>query len=110
VFRARASLVLAVALALAGCASPPPPPGQVLASESLAFLVDGKTTREDVTLRLGLPSRTFESDRIVLYRIGWNAERGAHALDYAPVAAPAYDLVLVFDSAGVVARHALVAK
>lgn len=106
--RARASLVVAAALALAGCASPPPPPGQVLASEALAFLIDGKTTREDVTLRLGLPSRTFESDRIVLYRIGWSEKRGPYALAYPT--APVYDLVLVFDAHDVVDRHALVAK
>jgi hypothetical protein len=108
--RGIASAALAAIVALTACATQPPPAAQVLASESLAFLADGKTTREEVTLHLGLPARTFESDRIAIYRIGWGRERGARSLDYAPVAPPAFDLVLVFDASAVLTRHALVAK
>lgn len=105
------SLGVACALGVGACATaPPPPPAQLLASEPLAFLVDGRTARAEVTLRLGLPARTFEADRIAIYRMGWSAERGAFALDYAPTTGRAWDLVLVFDAAGVLARHALVAK
>lgn len=35
----------------------------------LSFLEDGKTTKEEVLLRLGIPSAQFEGERILTYRL-----------------------------------------
>lgn len=54
---------------LVGCAPPvlrQAGPAE-LQAEWLAFLVDGKTTREDVLLRLGTPSAHLEGERILTY-------------------------------------------
>lgn len=85
---------------------------------SLAFLEDGKTTREAVLLRLGTPSAHFEGDRILTYGVwkssagGWirrgrslaPSQKGLH-LGFQQ---PTDDLVLVFDPAGLLMRHSLV--
>jgi len=103
-----AALLLPVLLL--ACAGPPPPATAALESRELSFLTDGATTREQAALRFGLPARTFEADRIVLYRLGWTEERGPYPLAYLPQAVAIYDLVLVFDERDVLLRHALVAK
>jgi hypothetical protein len=85
--------------------------------EWLAFLVDGKTSREDVLLRLGTPSAHLEGERILTYAFSPN-RAGA----WSP-AARRWDptqkiyvysgyrigsLVLVFAGDGRLVRHGLV--
>jgi hypothetical protein len=105
----RALLRLAAVLAivsLVSCASPPPPAQDLIASGALGFLSDGVTTREQATLRLGLPARTFEGDRILVYRMGWGEDGQLRSGNMTG----SYDLVLVFDASDVLVRHALVEK
>lgn len=103
--------VLGITLFTAACATPKPPPAaDVLSRRDLAYLVDGSTTREQALLRLGLPSRSFEGERILLFRLGWTEREGLAPVAWHSAALAGYDLVLVFDAQGVLARHALVAK
>ena len=85
---------------------------------SLAFLQDGRSTREEVLLNLGTPSAHFEGDRILTYAL-WKSSGGTwirqgRGLGTNPVGSPpAYtqptdNLVLVFDANGVLTRHNLV--
>ena len=101
----RLAAVLAI-VSLASCASPPPPAQDLIASGALGFLSDGATTREQATLRLGIPARTFEGDRIAIYRMGWGEEGELRSVN----TTGSYDLVLVFDASGVLVRHGLVEK
>src|SRR3972149_3560063 len=55
-------------LLLTGCATAPPLKGR---ADLLDFLTDGKTTREEVALKLGQPSGKFERENIVTYRLGF---------------------------------------
>lgn len=104
---------------LAGCAPPQlrqAAPAE-LRQEWLAFLCDGKTTREEVLLRLGTPSAHLEGERILTYAYSRNGE-GA----WAPAGRiwgraqklPVYSdprvssLVLVFAADGRLVRHGLV--
>jgi hypothetical protein len=102
--RALRLLVAAAFVALAGCATQPPR-GQ---GNLLEFLRDGETSRTDVYLKLGTPSRTYETNRIASWRLdkdeagyflvssssGWRGTR--------------YELVVVFGTDDVVKRHSLV--
>jgi hypothetical protein len=84
----------------------------------LSYLEDGKTTKEDVLLRLGLPSAQFEGERILTYRMMPSEEEGlvvvSRELDardpwlsqWARLAE--YSLVLIFDDQHVLKRHSLV--
>jgi len=97
-----------LAVALSACAGPHVN-RDIGRKDLLDFLSDGVTRREDVMLKLGEPSAQYEASRILTYRLGKD-DTG-----YFPASGPRsdwsatpYSLVLVFDSAGVLARHSLV--
>ncbi len=81
----------------------------------LAFLEDGKCTREQVLLRLGPPMAQFEGERILAYAFRedaqgeWRLEARAVVSDgrlsYPPGTS---SLVLVFSADSVLLRHSLV--
>jgi len=82
----------------------------------LSYLEDGRTTKEDVLLRLGLPSAQFEGERILTYRMMLSKEEGlvvvSRELDardpwLSQWAKAEYSLVLVFDEQHILRRHSL---
>lgn len=90
---------------LAGCAS-----GQQSGrADLLDFIQDGRTTRDQVLIRLGIPSSTYERDRILAYRV--RKSSGGYELlgrQEASWAGVHYDLMLAFDGDGLLRQHALV--
>jgi len=106
-------LALAFALNLVGCASTQPLKGR---ADLLDFLADGKTTCEEVVLRLGQPSGKFEREHILTYRLGFEpknkgyyvVEREAGPSGWPTWVHARYSLVLVFDETGVLRRQSLV--
>lgn len=83
----------------------------------LAFLSDGRTTREEVLLRLGTPSAQLEGERILTYAFSrsaagaWGpAARGWGRAQQAPTFSDRHiqSLVLVFAADGRLVRHSLV--
>jgi hypothetical protein len=102
---------LLFSLMVTGCATPPH-----ARKDLLAFFEVGRTTREEVLLKLGQPSGSFEHDRILTYRIGKYGEEGYYVI--APkVMLPAqgatwqtvsFSLVIVFDAQGRIEKHQLV--
>lgn len=105
---------------LLGCRPPILQQGEssFLHTGSLAFLEDGKTTREMVLLHLGTPSTHFEGDRILTYGVWKSSAGGWIRRGRSPAPSrkglhpgfqqPTDDLVLVFDPTGVLVRHSLV--
>lgn len=95
--------VLAVACAFAACADVPT--GR---ADLLDFLDDGVTQRDEVRLRLGEPSATYEGETILAFRLrkdrqGYLLVRPSDAWQ-----GVRYNLMLAFDAGGVLRRHALV--
>jgi len=111
-------VLLALAL-LTGCTPPVLRQAQPaeLQVEWLAFLVVGKTTREEVLLKLGTPSAHLEGERILTYvfarRVSGSWEREPRTMSPGQKL-PLYrdhrvgNLVLVFAPDGRLARHSLV--
>jgi hypothetical protein len=105
---------LVLVLTLVGCATPAPLKGR---ADLLDFLADGRTTREEVVLRLGQPSGKFDRERILTYRLGFESknkgyyvvEREAQPGGWPTWLRANYSLVLVFDDTGVLRKHSLVA-
>ena len=103
---------LFLALTLVGCATVPLK-GR---ADLLDFLADGKTTREEVVLKLGQPSGKFERENILTYRLGFEPKNKGYCLverEAQPDGWPTwlrakYSLVLVFDETGVLRKHTLV--
>ena len=101
---------------LAGCESPPKRQLYGLsAEERFGFLVDGETSREEILLRMGNPSASYEDGRLFTYQIvptsdgGWRVQPpGVDASMMRTWADYSCSLVLVFDENGLLARHKLV--
>jgi hypothetical protein len=81
----------------------------------LSYLQEGKTTREEAILRLGVPSADFEKGRILTYRIAQSGDdiivQSRQSLgEGVPQNALCanYSLVLVFDDKGVLKKQSLV--
>lgn len=112
------SALLATILAI-GCATPkvqPADPQGLFTSDLLSFLVDGATTREQVVLKLGIPSAQVEGEKILMYQLKvdekgnwhlvaprWNTGTGLRAWNPGTAS-----LVLVFGNDGVLRKHNLV--
>lgn len=107
-------LLTLVAVALQGCVVfPVPTPkhglisgrGEVTEADTVGFEV-GKTTREEVLLRFGEPSATFQDERVFLYH--WSTVRGYVVVAWMydignPELSPIpqdYLLLLAFDDSG----------
>jgi hypothetical protein len=121
----RALLLLLPSLGLiaAACSTPS---GEKLVSDpalfeksELSFIRAGATSRDEIIFRLGSPSSTFESDRILIYQVGFESSGKAHL--YAPRILRAeqkysirdwergtFSLVLVFGPDGLLSKHSLV--
>jgi hypothetical protein len=103
---------------LSGCVphARPPEPTPLLQSRWLPYLEDGRTTKEEVLLKLGIPSAQFEGERILTYRLALNDETGFMTVpreldpedrDVSRWVNAQYSLVLVFDAQRVLQRHSL---
>lgn len=115
---ARLRLFLNVALAAilmgmlgAGCVTTPN-----ARQDLLNFMEPGRTTREEVLLRLGQPSASFEKEKIFTYRLGQYGEQGYYIISPKTIL-PAqgaswqnvhFSLVIVFDEEGRLRKHKLV--
>ncbi len=82
----------------------------------LPYLEAGKTTKEHVLLRLGVPSATFENERILTYRMMLNQKEGLvviwRELDVkqpwlSQWVKANYSLVLIFDDQQILKLHSL---
>lgn len=95
----------AVAVTLTACASAPPPAG----TRDLLDVVKPGAPRTELVLRLGPPSATFEGERIMAWPIGQDA--GGYFVGSRHDVAhriTRYELIVVFDTDGRVAKHNLV--
>ena len=97
--RARGAVPVMVAALLCGCA------GNGL-DPRLAFMQPGLTTRADVMLQFGRPNMTFEQERILIFLLDpADRNKGPIVEDQTGIA---LDVVVEFDDAGRLVRHAAV--
>ncbi len=100
----RSLVVVAIALALGGCATSP-----LRGQGDLAATVhDGVSTRAALEARFGPPALTFEDGRIACWRFGGDKAGQYIVRRTVGWAGTRHELVVVFDAAGAVQRHALV--
>jgi outer membrane protein assembly factor BamE (lipoprotein component of BamABCDE complex) len=85
--------------------------------QQLAPLEDGKTTKQEILLKFGIPSAQFEGERIFTYRLRFNQEANrfevaAREVDrrdprFAQWGWTEYNLVLVFDKKHILQKHSM---
>ena len=85
--------------------------------QQLALLEDGKTTKQDILLKFGIPSCQFEGERILTYRLRFNQKENrfeviSREVDrrdprFAEWMQTEYNLVLVFDDKHILQKHSM---
>lgn len=114
-FAAIGSMIL---LLLAGCAETRlQTVDDSILRQQLALLEDGKTTKQDILLKFGIPSSQFEGERIFTYRLRFNQNENrfeviSREVDrrdprFAEWMQTEYNLVLVFDEKHVLQKHSM---
>jgi hypothetical protein len=83
----------------------------------LALLEDGKTSKEDILLKFGIPSAQFEGEKILTYRLRYNQKetrfevvsREVDRRDprFAEWLQTEYNLVLIFDEKHILQKHSM---
>ena len=112
-------VVLTILVVATGCATPrvqPADPQLLFKSELLAFIQDGVTTREEVVLKLGVPSAQFEEEKILMYQLHVDKAGKWHLTAPQVSATTGFrqwqpgtcSLVLVFGGNGILRKHSLV--
>ena len=86
-------------------------------AQQLSLLEDGKTTKEDILLKFGIPSALFEGERILTYRLRFNQKENrfevvSREVDrrdprFAEWLQTEYNLVLVFDEKHILQKHSM---
>lgn len=110
---------LTLIVILTGCATPRVQTADtklLFSSELLGFIRDGITTREEVVLKLGIPSAQFEGEKILTYQLRADQAGKWHLVapqinritGFREWREETCSLVLVFGEDGVLRKHSLV--
>ena len=85
--------------------------------QQLALLEDGKTTKQDILLKFGIPSSQFEGEKILTYRLRFNQKENRFEVVSREVdrrdprftewMQTEYNLVLVFDEKHILQKHSM---
>jgi outer membrane protein assembly factor BamE (lipoprotein component of BamABCDE complex) len=88
-----------------------------IVQQQLALLEDGKTTKQDILLKFGIPSAQFEGEKIFTYRLRYNQKENrfevvSREVDrrdprFAEWMQTEYNLVLVFDEKHVLQKYSM---
>lgn len=74
----------------------------------LSFIEDGKTTKEEITLKYGAPIKAFNKESLLIYIMRPDETKGfvnAFSQDSCPYPVGDYHFVFVFDEKGVLKKH-----
>jgi hypothetical protein len=85
--------------------------------QQLSVLENGKTTKQDILLKFGIPSAQFEGEKIFTYRLRFNQKENrfevvSREVDrrdprFAEWMRTEYNLVLVFDEKHILQKHSM---
>jgi hypothetical protein len=99
-------------IVLSGCATSPPRSVAGAQKDLLDFMHSGVTTREEVLLKLGQPSGSFQQEEILTYRLMGDARHGYRLVTKSPEPLGwlwvRYNLVLTFNPNGILEKQNLV--
>lgn len=77
--------------------------GEEITSEKASLIVDGKTTKSEIFMEFGEPSKTMDHEKIFFY--SWTRGGKGHLLGFGSGSAESKSLLVVFDAGGIVQSH-----
>lgn len=96
-------LLLLVSLTCASCAYKAIKRGTEITQSQVDSIIDGKTTREDILVEFGDPSKILEDGKVYFYT--WTRGGKGSVLGLGSGSAYTHSLVIIFDENGIVKRH-----
>ena len=117
-FRRSAAIGFLIILLLSGCAETRlQTVDDATVQQQLVLLEDGRTTKEDILLKFGIPSSQFEGEKILSYRLRFNQKENRFEVISREVdrrdprftewVQTEYNLVLVFDEKHILQKHSM---
>ncbi len=106
-FQAVALLALGIAMIMgsAACSFKAISHGTEITDEQLAKIKDGTTTKQDIFMEFGNPSKIMDNERVFFYT--WTRGSKSSVMGIGGGSAYTYSLAVVFDDKGVVKSHKL---
>jgi outer membrane protein assembly factor BamE (lipoprotein component of BamABCDE complex) len=86
-----------------GCAYKSINHGTEITDEQVSQIIDGKTTRDEILIEFGDPSKTMNDEKAYFY--SWTRGSKGHLLGIGSGSAYSQSLVVVFNDQGVVTNH-----
>ncbi|MBU3565993.1 hypothetical protein [Polynucleobacter sp. MWH-HuK1] len=96
---------LSVFLLLQGCSVKSISHGSEITDQQIAQIEDGKTTKSDIFVQFGNPSKVMDGEKAFFY--SWTRGSKNSFLGIGAGSAYSYSLVVIFDDKGVVKSHKL---
>jgi len=88
---------------IAGCSYKAIKHGSEISQEQIAKIIDGKTTKEEIFIEFGNPSKTMNNEKVFFYT--WTRGSKSNFLGLGGGTAYTYSLVIVFDENDIVKSH-----
>ena len=106
-FQAVALLALGIAMIMgsAACSFKAISHGTEITDEQLAKIKDGTTTKQDIFMEFGNPSKIMDNERVFFYT--WTRGSKSSVMGIGGGSAYTYSLAVVFDDKGVLKSHKL---
>ena len=96
--------VLCIVVALSACGMKSVRQGAVIdESKAKESIIDGKTTKAEVMLEFGPPTKTMENDKMYFYT--WTETSTSTVPLYGGTTTATNNLIILFDDKGVVKSH-----
>lgn len=77
--------------------------GEEITEEQVTKIIDGKTTKQEIFIEFGNPSKTMDNEKVFFY--SWTRGSKSSFLGLGGGSAYTHSLVIVFDDNGIVKNH-----
>ena len=88
---------------ISGCAYKSIKHGEEITDEQVVKIVDGKTTKQEIFIEFGNPSKTMDNEKVFFY--SWTRGSKSSFMGLGGGSAYTHSLVVVFDDNGIVKNH-----
>lgn len=77
--------------------------GEEITDQKAATVIDGETTKQEIFMGFGEPSKTMDKEKVFFY--SWTRGGKGHLLGFGSGSAQSKTLVIVFDDKDIVKNH-----
>ena len=96
-------ILVSVTIFMAGCGYKSIKHGTEISEDQIKKIVIGQTTKNDILIEFGDPSKIMNDDKVYFY--SWTRGSKGHVLGLGSGDAYTYSLVVIFNDNGVVEKH-----